>query len=149
VSIRFLRRLEPGDFAEVGSDSGFDRSRWGGGALALIFILTFIFIFFFIFSRSRGCRFRPAAEVTAEGDGFHAAMNAGFFKSFQGRRLGVREAAFNAAFGKNPTSATRLHQQEFYAAFAHAVANCGDLLASFRKSRRLWEPGVRIGAHDH
>jgi hypothetical protein len=60
-------------------------------------------------------------------------MNTRFFKSLQRRGLGVRKAPLNAAFGENPASAARLDQQEFNAAFAYAVANRGDLLASSRK----------------
>ena len=60
-------------------------------------------------------------------------MNARLFKSLEGSRLGVREAAFNAALGENPTSAAGLHQQKLDAASTQAIANGGDLLPSFRK----------------
>jgi hypothetical protein len=60
-------------------------------------------------------------------------MNARFFESFEGSGLGVGEAGLNAAFGKNPPSASSLHQEEFNSAFADAVTNGGDLLAFFGK----------------
>jgi hypothetical protein len=60
-------------------------------------------------------------------------MNASFFKCLQGRRLGVRKAGLDAAFGENPASAASLNQQKFDAAFACAIADRSDLLPSLRK----------------
>jgi len=59
-------------------------------------------------------------------------MNPSLFKSLQRGRLGVGETRFNATLGENPTSAAGLDQQEFDAAFTHAVTNGGHLLAFFR-----------------
>jgi hypothetical protein len=58
-------------------------------------------------------------------------VNASLLKSLEGSGLGTRKAGFHAAFGKNPTSAASLHQQEFDAASANAVANGGNQLATF------------------
>jgi hypothetical protein len=60
-------------------------------------------------------------------------VDARLFKSLEGSGLGMRKAGFHAAFWKNPTSAASLHQQEFDAASANAVANGGNQLASFRQ----------------
>jgi hypothetical protein len=60
-------------------------------------------------------------------------VDARLFKSLEGSGLRMRKAGFHAAFGKNPTSAASLHQQEFDAASANAVANGGNQLASFRQ----------------
>jgi hypothetical protein len=61
-------------------------------------------------------------------------MNPSFFKSLQGSGLRGRKAWFHAAFRKNPPSAAGLNQQEFNAAFAHAVTDCGNLLPPSRQS---------------
>jgi hypothetical protein len=118
VSIRFLRRFEAGHLAKVGSDGKLRLSRWGSGRARI---------------PGKSCTVRVAAKVAGEGDFFHPAMNPSLFKSLEGSGLGVSEAGFDAAFGKNPTSTTGLHQQEFDATSADAVAHGGDLLASLRK----------------
>ena len=110
VSIRFLRRFEPGHFAKVGIDGELWLRRPGGR-----------------------CRVRLATEVSGEGNSLHAAVNTSLFKSLERGGLRMREAGFNAALGENPTPAAGLNQQELDAAFTHAVTNGGHLSASFRK----------------
>jgi len=120
ISIRLLRRFQAKHLAKVSSDGklwllGSDgRSRRRGPLLAV-------------------CRRRVgfATEVTGEGSLFHPSVNASLLKSLEGSGLGTRKAGFHAAFGKNPTSAASLHQQEFDAASANAVANGGNQLATF------------------
>jgi hypothetical protein len=55
-------------------------------------------------------------------------MNPRFFESLEGRGLGVRQSRLGVAFGENPTSAARAHQQEFNRVIADSITNCGDLL---------------------
>lgn len=110
ISIRFLRRFEARHFAKV----GVDRQLW-------------------LRRRGSSCRVMLAAEVSGEWNFLHAAMHTSLFKSLERSRLCVRESAFNATLRENPTPAASLNQQEFDAAFAHAVTNGGHLLASFRK----------------
>jgi hypothetical protein len=116
ISLRFLRRFEPGDLAQVGNDTGwFLDPRESLPAFGDV------------------CRFTFASKVTGESDCLHAAMNASFFKSLQGRGLGVSKTGFSTAFGKNPASAASLNQQKFNATLANAIADRGDLLPSLRK----------------
>jgi len=110
VSIRFLRRFEPGYFAKVGIDGKLWLRRPGGR-----------------------CRVRLATEVSGEGNSLHTAVNTSLFKGLERGGLRMRETGFNAALGENPTPAAGLNQQELDAAFAHAVTNGGHLLAAFRK----------------
>ena len=118
VSLRLLRRFQARHFAKVGSDGkpGLVRS---ASSRPCVFWSS--------------CRVAFAPEVSGKGDCFHPPMNASLFKSLKRSRLGVSKAAFNAAFRKNPASTPSLHQQEFNASFAHAIANGGNLLPSFRK----------------
>jgi hypothetical protein len=123
VSIRFLWRFEPSHFAKVGSDGKLWLGRPGRGSGRRAGRRPRAFF------RSGNVRF--ATEVAGEGDFLHPAMNASLFKSLEGGGLGVGEAAFDAAFGKNPKSAAGLNQQKFDAAFVHAITNGGDLLPFF------------------
>ena len=79
---------------------------------------------------------RSAAEVARKGDLFDPPVNARLFKGLERSRLGVGEAGFDAAFGKNPTPAASLHQQKFDTSAADTITNRGHFLSPFRKLRR-------------
>jgi hypothetical protein len=72
-----------------------------------------------------------STEIAGESARLHPAMNAGFFKSFERRRLRRCEPGFDAAFWEDPTTCARLHEQKFDAALADAIANRRDLAAGF------------------
>lgn len=117
ISIRFLRRFEARYFAKVSSDSEFCLEfRIGRSSRGRRDDL-------------RGGRVVGAPKITSESDGLDLAVNAGLFKCFEGRRLGMGKARFNSTFGENPASAASLHQQKFEAVSADAVTDRGDLLA--------------------
>jgi len=59
-------------------------------------------------------------------------VNARLFECFKRRRLRLRQSWFDAALGKNPTSAARPHQEKFDSTRACAIANGGNLLAQGR-----------------
>jgi hypothetical protein len=94
------------------------------------------------------CRFRSGiprpltANVAGEGGFLHPAMDPGLFEGFEGRCLGMREAGFDAAFGKNPASLAGLDQQEFDLTATYPVTHRSDLFAfpkfpQFRQPNKL------------
>lgn len=76
-----------------------------------------------------------AMEIAGEGSFFHAAVDTGFFKSFERCRLGMSEARFDAALGKCPAASARLNQQKLNSSRPHAVADRSDLLALFEAAK--------------
>ena len=61
-------------------------------------------------------------------------MNTGFFKRFEGCRLGLCKAGFDSAFGENPAAIASLDEEELETPIADAVTNGGNLLAFRRLS---------------
>ena len=72
-------------------------------------------------------------NITREGAGFDSSSDPRFFVSFEGCRLSVRQAGFDAALGKDPAATPRLDEQEIYVAATNAIADGCDLLAISEK----------------
>jgi hypothetical protein len=107
LSVGFLWVAEPYHFAEVSVD----------GQL-------------FLGCSCSGFQTSLAAAISGKRSFFHSAVNSGFLKGFQGRRLGVGHTALGVAFGEGPApAAASSNQQELDFTPAHAVANCRHLFA--------------------
>jgi hypothetical protein len=104
-SARFLGRVQPQNLAKM---SGHDLRNLGRLPSAAPF----------------------GTNIAREGCYFHPAVDARFFKSFQGCGLSGCQSGFGASFGKGPAPAACLHQKEFDLPVPEPVADCRDLFAS-------------------